>query len=94
MAASIDALIVFSEAAAAGSFSAAARKLGRSQSTVSTIIADLEIDVGVTLFDRTTRKPRLTAHGEALHLHREEGLEDGGWVEVEHVGEGVGGCGA
>jgi DNA-binding transcriptional LysR family regulator len=75
MAASIDALIVFSEAAAAGSFSAAARKLGRSQSTVSTIIADLEIDVGVTLFDRTTRKPRLTAHGEALLANAREILE-------------------
>ncbi len=75
MAASIDALIVFSEAAAAGSFSAAARKLGRSQSTVSTIIADLEIDAGVTLFDRTTRKPRLTAHGEALLANAREILE-------------------
>ncbi len=32
------------------------------------------------------------AHEEALHLHGEEGLEDGGWVEVEAVGEGVG-CG-
>src|SRR5260370_27507931 len=75
MAASIDALIVFSEAAAAALFSAAARKLGRSQSTDSTIIADLEIDAGVTLFDRTTRKPRLTAHGEALLANARETLD-------------------
>ena len=34
------------------------------------------------------------AHEEALHLHGEEGLEDGGWVEVEGGGEGVGGGGA
>jgi DNA-binding transcriptional LysR family regulator len=75
MVTSIDALIVFSEAAAAGSFSAAARKLGRSQSTVSTIIADMEIDLAVALFDRTTRKPRLTAHGEALLANARETLE-------------------
>ena len=34
------------------------------------------------------------AHEEALHLHGEEGLEDGGWVEVQRLGEGVGGGGA
>ena len=34
------------------------------------------------------------AHQEALHLHREEGLEDAGGIEVEAVGEGRGGGGA
>ncbi len=36
-----------------GSFSAAARKLGKAQSRVSTAVANLEIDLGVTLFDRS-----------------------------------------
>ena len=34
------------------------------------------------------------SHEEALHLHGEEGLEDGGGVEVEGAGEGVGRGGA
>jgi DNA-binding transcriptional LysR family regulator len=74
MAPSVDTLRVFAEAADAGSFSAAARALGRSQSTVSTIIANLEIDLGVTLFDRGTRKPTLTEPGRALLAHAHEVL--------------------
>ena len=35
-----------------------------------------------------------SAHEEALHLHGEEGLEDGGGIEVKAGGEGVGGGGA
>jgi len=46
-----------------GSFSAAARKLKKSQSTVSTAIANLETDLGVILFDRTNRHPVITPHG-------------------------------
>ena len=71
---STDALRVFSEAANAGSFSAAARALGRSQSSVSTTIANLEIDLGVALFDRRTRKPGLTEAGRALLAHAQEVL--------------------
>ncbi|MCS6036963.1 LysR family transcriptional regulator [Klebsiella pneumoniae subsp. pneumoniae] len=47
----------------AGSFSAAARRLRKSQSTISTAIANLEADLGVTLFDRATRQPTLTPQG-------------------------------
>jgi DNA-binding transcriptional LysR family regulator len=61
-----EALTAFAEAATLGSFSAAARKLGKSQSTVSTAIANLEIDLGITLFDRSTRKPALTEHGRVM----------------------------
>ncbi|RYX98048.1 MAG: LysR family transcriptional regulator [Comamonadaceae bacterium] len=61
-----EALTAFAEAATLGSFSAAARKLGKSQSTVSTAVANLEIDLGLVLFDRTSRKPTLTAHGKVL----------------------------
>ena len=57
MAQSLEALFMFVEAAALGSFSAAARKLGKQQSTVSEAIANLEIDLGLTLFDRSTRRP-------------------------------------
>lgn len=46
-----------------GSFSAAARKLKKSQSTISTAVANLEADLGVTLFDRNRRHPVITPHG-------------------------------
>lgn len=61
-----EALTAFAEAATLGSFSAAARKLGKSQSTVSSAIANLEIDLGITLFDRSSRKPALTDHGRVM----------------------------
>lgn len=63
---SVDTLSAFAEAALLGSFSAAARKLGKSQSTVSTAIANLEIDLGLNLFDRSSRKPMLTEHGRVV----------------------------
>src|SRR4051812_48921690 len=52
--------------AAAGSFSAAARRLGRVQAAVSQAIDRLEAQLGLRLFDRSGRVPRLTRHGEAL----------------------------
>jgi DNA-binding transcriptional LysR family regulator len=50
----------------AGSFSAAARKLGRVQAAVSQSIDRLEAQLGLRLFDRSGRVPRLTQHGEAV----------------------------
>lgn len=67
-----EALIAFVEAAALGSFSAAARKLRKSQSTISTAIANLEADLGLTLFDRQTRLPVLTDHGRRVLAHAQE----------------------
>lgn len=53
----------------AGSFSSAARKLGKSQSTVSTAIQNLESDLGFTLFIRQNAKVTLTDKGNRLfHL--------------------------
>ena len=58
-----ESLQAFVEAAALGSFSAAARRLRKTQSTVSTAIAHLEADLGVSLFDRSGRYPQLTEAG-------------------------------
>ena len=55
-----ESLEAFVQAVSLGSFSAAARKLGKSQSTVSEAIARLEIDLGLELFDRSGRQPQLT----------------------------------
>ncbi|AYF90766.1 LysR family transcriptional regulator [Pseudomonas sp. JS3066] len=72
---SLDQLQVLVTVAQAGSFSAAARRLGRTQSTVSAAIANLETDLGVELFDRSTRIPALTAAGQKLLLEAEAVLE-------------------
>jgi DNA-binding transcriptional LysR family regulator len=61
-----ESLHAFSQAAASGSFSAAARRLGKSQSTISEAIARLEIDLGLTLFVRGARKLTLTEAGSSL----------------------------
>src|SRR5881392_2728297 len=62
----LDQLRTFIAAAEQGSFSAAGRKLRRAQSAVSQTLANLEIQLGVTLFDRSARYPVLTEDGRAL----------------------------
>ncbi|MEW6763907.1 MAG: LysR family transcriptional regulator [Pseudomonadota bacterium] len=63
---SMDQLRTFIAAADEGSFSAAGRKLRRAQSVVSHTLANLELQVGLTLFDRSGRYPQLTEAGQAL----------------------------
>ncbi|WAC27114.1 LysR family transcriptional regulator [Ancylobacter sp. SL191] len=63
---SLDQLRTFLAAADEGSFSAAARRLRRTQSAVSEAIATLEAQLAVTLFDRSARYPRLTREGTVL----------------------------
>ena len=53
-------------AADTGSFSAAARQLGRAQSVVSQTISGLEVRLKVTLFERMGRLPVMTEAGAAL----------------------------
>ncbi|MGF1724929.1 LysR family transcriptional regulator [Photobacterium nomapromontoriensis] len=62
----LDQLNMFVTAAKLGSFSACARHLGKVQSAVSQGISNLEIDLNVELFDRSTRKPGLTEEGQHL----------------------------
>ena len=63
---SLDQLRIFVAAAEEGSFSAAARYLKRTQSSVSDAIANLEAQLAVALFDRSERYPRLTPAGMVL----------------------------
>jgi DNA-binding transcriptional LysR family regulator len=82
------ALRLYTRVARLGSFSAAARECGLSQSQASRIVADLEALLGVKLLSRTTRavvpteaggeflariEPILTALDEAEHSVREGG---------------------
>ena len=48
------------------SFSAAARKLGRVQSAISQSVQALEETLGVTLFDRDAKTPKLNEQGRVL----------------------------
>ena len=63
---SLDQLRTFIAAVDEGSFSAAARKLLRSQSVVSETVSNLENQIGVPLFDRSGRYPKLTPAGVIL----------------------------
>jgi DNA-binding transcriptional LysR family regulator len=63
---SLDQLRTFVAAADEGSFSAAARRLRRTQSAVSETIANLEGQLSVVLFDRSARYPKVTRQGEVL----------------------------
>lgn len=63
----LDQLRVFLTVVDVGSFAGAARKLHRATSVVSYSIANLEMQLGVSLFDRkTTRKPQLTDAGRTV----------------------------
>ncbi|MGJ7609772.1 MULTISPECIES: LysR family transcriptional regulator [unclassified Variovorax] len=63
---SLDQLRTFIAAVDEGSFSAAARKLNRVQSAVSGWVGSLEAQIGVVLFDRSGRYPKLTPEGVLL----------------------------
>lgn len=72
---SLDQLEVFVLVTQTGGFSAAACKLGKTQSTISSAIANLEADWGVQLFDRSSKLAVLTAAGQALLIQAKEILE-------------------
>src|SRR5580698_8278233 len=63
---SLDQLRAFIAAVDEGSFSAGARRLHRAQSAVSELVSNLEAQIGVQLFDRTERYPKLTQAGVLL----------------------------
>ncbi|KXF81848.1 LysR family transcriptional regulator [Enterovibrio coralii] len=62
----LDQLRAFVVSAELGSFSAAGRRLGKVQSRISSAIADLEVDLGFELFDRSGKYPTLTEGGKEL----------------------------
>lgn len=71
----LQAIRVFSEVARQGGFSAAGRSLNISAPSVSRLVSDLEDDLGVRLFNRSTRALALTEEGERF-LDRSVSLVD------------------
>jgi DNA-binding transcriptional LysR family regulator len=63
----LDGIEIFAIAVDAGSFAAAARRLGVTASAVSRRVANLEEQLGVPLLARTTRSLSLTHDGQSFH---------------------------
>ncbi|SHI97523.1 transcriptional regulator, LysR family [Shimia gijangensis] len=64
----LQAIRVFKSVVETGGFAAAARALNSSPPSVSRLISELESDLGVRLFQRSTRKVGLTEEGEIFLL--------------------------
>jgi DNA-binding transcriptional LysR family regulator len=71
----VDALRLFAETARRGSFAAIAKDRDLDPSSVSRVIAGLEADLGLRLFQRTTRRMTLTEAGD-IYLRKIEPLLD------------------
>ena len=67
---------VFVAVVDAGSFSAAARRLVMTPSTVSKLVARLEGRLGVRLVERSTRRLSLTSEGHIYHERAQQMLAD------------------
>lgn len=87
-------LAAFVEVGELRSFRAAADRLNRSQSALSMQIRDLEEQLGVSLFQRTTRSVEVTPEGECLlecvkrALHElDEGLNRVKTLRTQHRGK-------
>ncbi|MBH1966451.1 MAG: LysR family transcriptional regulator [Comamonadaceae bacterium] len=68
----LDQLRQFVITAEEGSISAAARRIGKAQSAVSTAVALLEADLGLELFDRTKHRATLSDAGQLMLLEARE----------------------
>ena len=75
------------------SFSRAAERLHMAQSPLSAAIRQLENELGVALFERTTRTVRLTPAGERLLRDGPSALAavDGAFAEAARAGRGLSG---
>src|SRR4051794_36072184 len=72
----LDQLRILATVVDEGSFSAAARKLRRVQSAVSTAMANLERQLALPLWDRTQRRATLTDAGTAVLVSARRVLAD------------------
>lgn len=68
-------IAVFIQVVQSGSFTAAAKKLGMPNSTVSFKVSELENRLGVSLLQRTTRKLHITPVGQVFYENCLQGLE-------------------
>lgn len=69
-------LKAFVAVAQLGGFTPAAQRLHLTQSALSVLVRELERELGIRLFDRTTRMVRLTDAGRELYASAEKMLQD------------------
>ncbi|MBB3064531.1 LysR family transcriptional regulator [Limibacillus halophilus] len=86
-------LRAFVAVADCGGYSAASRQVNLAQSALSRTIKEIEDELAVSLFDRTTRRVSLTAAGEQLLLNAREAIAsfDGAFLRFQHYREGLSG---
>ena len=87
----LDQMRVLVAVAEEGSFSAAARRLQRVQSAISQSVQGMEATLGVALFDRASRTPRLTEAGAALVEDARALIADAGAMRAraQSIAEGL-----
>ncbi len=87
----LDQMRTFVVVAESGSFRSGAARLSRVQSAVSHAIANLETELGVSLFDRSGHRPVLTPEGQALLSNARDVLlrVDAMRARARGMGEGV-----
>lgn len=83
----LEQLRMFVETVDTGSFSACARKLKKVPSAVSQGVANLEIDLGIELFSRSSRNPYLTVEGKRLLAHARSVLQQ--MEDMNAVAKGI-----
>jgi DNA-binding transcriptional LysR family regulator len=71
----LNGIACFIRSAELGNFAAAARVLGLTPAAVGKNVARLEVELGVRLFQRTTRRLSLTEAGEAFRLEVQGSLD-------------------
>jgi DNA-binding transcriptional LysR family regulator len=76
-------LIVFHKIVQSGSFKAAANELHKTQPAISFSIKKLEEELEVDLFDRSSYRPTLTAHGKAFYERSHKTMQ--GMNELESM---------
>ena len=80
---SLSDIAVFVQVVDAGSFTAAAEKLGLSKSVVSKYVTRLEDRLGARLLNRTTRRLSLTEVGRVFYERSQQGLREIEEAEAE-----------
>lgn len=79
-------LLIFTSVIESGSFSATARSLGKVPSAISMAVANLEIDLNLKLFDRSSREPKPTPQALVLYEKAQQLLvEMNQWKQYAHA---------
>ncbi|NQZ60140.1 MAG: LysR family transcriptional regulator, partial [Lentisphaeraceae bacterium] len=86
----LEQLEIFKAVVQEGSFRAAADKLWKTQPAVSISIKKLEVEFGLTFFDRKNYRAKLTAEGEVFYERAQLLLSEAGQLKQlgNYLGEG------